>query len=270
MVKVIVHSERPVARRLIAWLTIGPAVLCTVVVAPKIPDNVLALFVGAMVLVATATFILLEKLVNHRANRVEEVSPRLPGRKSMEPADLAWPDPTQRGRSAEDSITLEYGPSQRAVRRLKAGTFALLLATLTVGVLIGRAWLAARDPGRFLPVFVLGLSVMLMMISATLAAWASLVRFRVGLKAVHVTYPFRPFHREFTFAFSDIQQINVLATPHGQRACISLRGGRKIRYADEHKWSVHDFVTQLRSGIERSSALPHPLSDDAVFREPGT
>jgi len=220
-----------------------------------------------MALVGTASFVLLEKLLNRGANRVEEVRPRIAGGKSMEPADPAWLDSRRHGRSAVDSVELEYGPSQRWLRRHKVGTLAILLATLAVSVLIGKAWLAARGGGRFLLVFALGLSVMLMMISVTLASWASLVRFRVGLKAVRVTYPFRPFSRDFSFAYSQIQQIDVLATPHGQRVCISLSGGRKVHYADEDKWTVQDFVTQLRSGIERSSAVPHPLSDEAVFRE---
>ena len=273
MVKVTAKSEEPVARRLIAWLTIGPVLLCSAVVGQKIPDNLLQIFVGAMVLVGAASFVLLERLLNRRVNRVEEVRPRIAGGKSRKPADPAWLDRRRHGRSAEDLAELEYGPSRRWLLSLKVGTLASLVANLAVVVLIGKAWLATPGgghfPPRFVALFVPALLAMLVMISLTLAAWASLVRFQVGQKAVRVTYPFRPFGRDFSFAYSEIQQIDVLAIRDGQRVCISLSGGRNVHYADEDKWTVHDFVTELRSGIERSGAVSHPLSDEAVFGEPG-
>jgi hypothetical protein len=103
------------------------------------------------------------------------------------------------------------------------------------------------------------------MVAAVIYSWARVTRYQLGPNAVRVSYPFLSFGRDFSVTYPEIRQVDVTVSRNAQRICMTLSGGRVVSFEDADKWTVNDFVTEIRSRIQRSSDVSHPLSDEAVL-----
>ena len=126
----------------------------------------------------------------------------------------------------------------------------------------------ARIPGVVGPVgFISGprlLAVLVLVAVSYTYFLAQLARFHVGDEIVGVTYPYLSLGRNFSFSYSEIDRVRVTKV-YGNHYVIHLGlvGHRSVRFAGPSPAAEH-FVNRLRVGIERSSAVRHPLADDAI------
>jgi hypothetical protein len=241
------------------------ATIAVLVVASQVNggDSQIAAILILFVPVAMVAGIALFKVVDARTRRERLVTPLADSAKR---AKKSVGSPGEWGTAAKPDrgqMDWQIGPGAPELLLRWLGTLFFLGVAAALGVAAHIA--SGQWPGRAgnegVTTFCLVSAIMPLLI------WASVVRFRVSGQIVTVERPFALFRRPVSFDLSEIDEVDVSHWPHDRKTgkClkITLKDGRRVKYSQvEH---VVDAVEErLRSAIELSRPVPHPLSDDAI------
>lgn len=217
-----------------------------------------AVFIAAGIL-----SLVLSRFIDMRTRRVHKVMPAGTDATGPKEGIAALQAEALQAKQTLGAMKWEIGPPGKRLFRQALGTLVFLILGAVV-LALPSAW--SRGPGGSWNAGAINVCLICCLMFPFLM-WSAVIRFRIDGQTVTLTRPFSLFNRSVSFNLSEIDQVDITYGPSdagpGKGLTIALLDGRRIQYGEAD--DVVDIVArQLRSAIEQSREVFHPLSDDAI------